>query len=148
VTDTGVPEWLNQYIRAWIDRLALGGWTIRVSLSLCVNDDPATEGLCQQYPDINRIDLTFRADIEDTPRWRKVVIHEMLHARHARIDHLVERGIIPEVGPLTEQFARTTYHQQVESFVAYMTNTLYQATCALDYPGEHDKEYRDGQAHI
>lgn len=41
------------------------------------------------------------------------------------------------VGALTEQFARTTYHQQVESFVAYMTNTLYRATCALDHPDEY-----------
>lgn len=136
--DLTVPPWLNQYIRAWLDRLHLNDWTIKASLELCVNDDPAARSLCDQFPDINTARLTFRADIDDTPEWRHVVIHELIHVAHSRIDHAVERAILPELPQPVQQLAREIYHQHVESFVDYLDDTLYKATEALDYPEKHD----------
>jgi len=133
------PE-LNMGIR-W---LHAGGvyfaWTIKVALELCVNDNPVCRGLCDQYPDINAARLTFRADIEDTSEWRHVVIHELIHMAHSRIDHAVERAILPELPQAVQQLAREMYHQYVESFVDYLDSTLYKATVALDYPEEQDEE--------
>lgn len=134
--DLAVPPWLNQYIRAWLERLHLNDWTIKVAIELCVDGDPATRGLCEQYPDTNTACLTFRADIEDTPEWRKVVIHELVHVAHSRIDHAIERAILPELPQSAQQLARQLYHQHVESYVDYLDNTLYKATEALDYPEE------------
>jgi hypothetical protein len=134
--DLAVPSWLNQYIRAWLERLHLNDWTIKIALELCVNDDPSTRGLCEQFPNTNTARLTFRADIEDTPEWRQVVIHELIHVAHSRIDHAVERAILPELPQAVQQLARELYHQHVESFVDYLDSTLYRATEALDYPEE------------
>jgi hypothetical protein len=134
--DLTVPPWLNQYIRAWLERLHLNDWTIKVAVELCVNDDPACRGLCDQFPDANTARLTFRADIEDTPEWRHVVIHELIHVAHSRIDHAVERAILPELPQPVQQLAREIYHQHVESYVDYLDSTLYKATVALDYPEE------------
>jgi hypothetical protein len=132
--DLAVPEWLRLYILAWCDRLHLKDWEIKAAIELCVNDDPQTRGLCQQYPDNNSATLTFRADIEDIKEWRIVVIHELLHVRHSRIDHAVERVILPEVAAAVQQPMRELYHQHVESYIDYLAGTLYRATVAIDYP--------------
>jgi hypothetical protein len=134
--DLTVPDWLHRYILAWVDRLALNDWRVKVTIALCVNDDPDTHALCHQQPDLNEASLTFRVDIEDTKEWRITVIHELIHVRHSRIDHAVERVMIPELASAAQQPARELYHQHVESFTAYIARTLYCATVALDYPEE------------
>jgi hypothetical protein len=82
--DLTVPDWVGTYIRAWCDRLCLKDWRIKVSIELCVNDDPDCHAVCVQQPDINQADITFRADIEDVKEWRKTVIHELIHVSHSR----------------------------------------------------------------
>ena len=134
--DLNVPDWLHRYILAWVDRLALNDWRVKIAIELYVNDDPDCHALCSQHPDLNEARLTFRADIEDTKEWRITVIHELLHVRHSRIDHAVERVIIPELAAAACQPLQTLYHQHVESFTAYLARTLYRATVALDYPEE------------
>jgi hypothetical protein len=135
--NTELPPWALTYMRTWIDRLHLDTWKIDAGLALCVNSDPQTHGLCEQYPDVNECCITFRADIEDTPEWRKTIIHELLHAAHARLDHLVERALIPQIAEAAQPLATEVYHQHAETYIHMLTLTLYAATCALDYPDEH-----------
>lgn len=134
--DLTVPEWLRLYILAWCDRLHLNDWTVKVAIEVCVDGDPDTLGLCQQYPDSNTARLSFRVDIEDTLEWRRTVIHEMIHVAHSRIDHAFERAVLPELSQPAQQLAREIYHQHVESYVAWLANTLYRATVGVDYPEE------------
>lgn len=136
--DLTVPPWLNQYILAWMDRLSLNDWKIKVAIELCVNEDANTHALTEQFPDLNEAHLTFRADIEDVKEWRKTVIHELVHVAHSRIDHAVERAMLPELAQAVQQPMREVYHQYVESYVAFLARTLYNATVALDYPEEFD----------
>lgn len=131
-----VPEWVTAYIHVWRDRLLLSEWRLTLALALCVNDDPDVRALCQQYCDNNRAIITFRADIENTTEWREVIIHELLHIRHARIDHRIECAFIPELASAAQQMAQTIYHQDVEAYTEAMTHTLYRATSAADYPDE------------
>lgn len=138
--DLTVPPWLTQYIRAWLDRLHLNDWTIKVSLELSVNDDPACHALTQQYPDINTATITFRADVADEKDWRITVIHELIHVAHSRIDHAVERAVVPELSQPAQQLAREIYHQHVESYVAFLASTLYSATVTIDYPEQQEQE--------
>jgi hypothetical protein len=42
--------------------------------------------------------------------------------------------MLPELAPAVQQPMREIYHQHVESYVAYLAETLYCATVALDYP--------------
>jgi hypothetical protein len=131
------PGWVVSYMRTWIERLHLETWKIDVQLALCVNGDSQTHGLCEQYPDVNECCVTLRADIEDTPEWRKTIIHELLHVAHARLDHLTERAIIPQVAEAAQPLAIEVYHQHVETYIHMLTLTLYAATCMQDYPDEY-----------
>jgi len=137
--DLAIPEWLRLYILAWCDRLHLNDWTIKVAIELCVDDDPNTLALCAQHPDHNQATITFRADVADELDWRRTVIHELIHVAHSRIDHAFERAILPELAEPAQQLARGIYHQHVESYTAWLANTLYRATVGVDYP-ESDAE--------
>ena len=134
--DLTVPEWLHRYVLAWIDRLFLNDWTIRLAVELCVNNDPDTHALTHQIPDCNEARITFRADVEDTKDWRITIIHELIHVAHSRIDHAVEGVMIPELSQPARDPIQAMYHQHVESYVAFLARTLYRATVALDYPEE------------
>lgn len=140
--DLTVPPWLNQYIRAWLDRFHLNDWTIKVAVELCVDGDPGTHALTQQWPDLNMAKVTFRADVADNPEWRRTVIHELIHVAHSRVDHAVERALIPYLSEPAQPLARIVYHQHVESYVAYLANTLYRATVGVDYPEEQAPDDR------
>lgn len=134
--DLFVPEWLTMYIRAWCDRLCLKDWRIKVSIELCINNDPNVHAMCKQHPDLNEATILFRADVEDTKDWRRTVIHELIHVAHSRIDHAVEDSIIPQLPAAAHQLGYDAYHQHVESYTAYLAETLYNATVAIDYPEE------------
>jgi hypothetical protein len=43
---------------------------------------------------------------------------------------------MPELASAAHDLAQNIYHQQVESYVAFLARTLYAATEALDYPEE------------
>lgn len=140
--DLTVPPWLNQYIRAWLDRLHLNDWTVKVAIELCVNGNPDVHAMCKQEPDLNLARLIFRADLQDTPDWRRTVIHELIHVAHSRIDHAVEDSFIPQLPAPAQQLAYDGYHQHVESYTAFLASTLYRATQALDYPEEQTPDDR------
>ena len=103
--DLAIPHWLHQYILAWCDRLCLKDWRIKVSIELCINDDPNVHAMCKQHPDMNEATLLFRADIEDVKDWRRTVIHELIHVAHSRIDHAVEDSLIPQLSEAARQSA-------------------------------------------
>ena len=132
--DLDVPVWLHQYVLAWIDRLHLNDWTIKLAIELCPNDNADTHAVCTQSPDLNEARITFRADVEDTKDWRRTVIHELIHVAHSRIDHALECVVLPELAPQVQQPMRQMYHQHVESYTAFLADTLYRATVAIDYP--------------
>lgn len=137
--DLSIPDWLSQYALAWKDRLYLNAWEVTLRIALCVHDDPDTRALTEQWPDLNEARLTFRADIEDVKAWRITIIHELIHVAHSRIDRAVECAILPELAIAAHDLAQNVYHQHVESYVAFLARTLYEATVALDYPEESSK---------
>lgn len=134
--DLTVPDWLHRYVLAWIDRLHLNDWTIKLSVDLCVNANADIQAMCKQHPDMNQATIIFRADVEDTKDWRRTIIHELIHVAHSRIDHAVEDSIIPQLPAAAHQLGFDTYHQHVESYTAFLADTLYRATVARDYPEE------------
>jgi hypothetical protein len=123
--DLSVPSWLHNHIREWAERLGIGEWHIGVQLALCVNDCPDTDGFTDQFPDLTSAHLTFAANIEDTDYWRVVVIHELLHVAHSRIDHLIESAVLPELPDAAHGLAQRAYHQQVEAYTHQMARALF-----------------------
>ena len=121
-----VPEWVRDYVQEWRDVLLLHEWRIHIALALCVYHDPDCRGLTETCPDVNEATITFRADIEETDDWKRTIIHELLHVRHARIDHYIQSALLP--GLPDGRLAMVVYHQYNESFIAGMANSLYTAS--------------------
>lgn len=135
--DLTVPEWVENYIKAWSERLGINYKYLHISLAMAVQDDTDVRACAQVQPDINTASLIFRADIENTPEWRRTIIHELLHVVHGRLDHFTENALIPQVAESSQNFAIVAYRQYMESFIDGMADTLYWCTRWRDFPDEY-----------
>lgn len=138
--DLSVPVWVEDYVKAWADRLMITHWRIRIELAMVVNGDEDNRASCFAQSNINTASLMFRADIEDTESWRKTVIHEMLHIRHARIDAYVRDALVPQIAEAAQPLGAQAYVQHMESYINGMTDTLYWCTRWRDYPEEYTRD--------
>lgn len=141
-TDTDMPEWALTEIRYWIDVFNLEQWDITAGLDRIVNDNPHCMAWCERNASYNSAVLHFRTDIEDTPEWRKVILHEMTHIVMARVDAYVQEAVIPNLAESSHNFAAAAYTQHVESCVQLFTRSFwryYRAQMAR----EHDREVTD-----
>src|SRR6478752_3158886 len=84
-----VPRWLSEKVRDYADIMEIGEWDVFLNIALVVDNDENCLACCHVQPNINAATISFRADIEDTARWHVVIIHELLHVAHGRIDHFV-----------------------------------------------------------
>lgn len=132
-----VPAWVETYTREWIERLGLGNWSVRLQLALCIADDPLTRGSAEAAPNVHQATITLRADIIDTPDWRKTIIHELLHVAHGQVDQMVEESLIAQIADPARMLAYGYYRNTMEPYIDQLAHTLYRATCALDYPEEY-----------
>lgn len=120
-TNATVPKWIVTEVRYWIDLFNLEGWDIEVGLERVVHDNPRCKGWCERQAAYNRAWLHLRDDIEDTPEWRRVILHECLHIVMARVDTYVQDAVIPGMAESSQHFAGVVYTQHVESFVQALT---------------------------
>lgn len=132
--DYSVPTWLTDYIRTWIDRLDLEVWDIKVRLEMVVSENPDCMAHCDRHAAYNSAKLTFRADIEDSAYWRKIVCHEMIHIVLARADAYVFEVIIPELNSGAEDIAHNGYNQLVESAASNLTDAFWRQVKDRDIP--------------
>lgn len=133
-----VPDWVQPYLEKWQKRLGLSEWSITVRAVLCVNEDPEARACCEQFPDISNAIITLRADIEDNGTWKATLLHELLHIAHARIDHLIETAIIPELPAGTQDLARRVYRHPVEPFIESLAFAFWQMESEMGKEREGD----------
>ncbi|MBP9075199.1 MAG: hypothetical protein KBG20_23020 [Caldilineaceae bacterium] len=120
-----MPEWITEYVALWIGRLRLEEWRVYVRVVSHIEDFPGASGFCRQLPDINEIHLQFQMDIEDDDCGRIVILHELLHAQHARIDRVVQGVIQPALPFEVEGMARRAYTDAYESYIHRLAVSLY-----------------------
>lgn len=120
-----VPLWIVEEIRYWIDIFNLGHWAVDTILDRVVQDDPDCMGWCERMTSYNHATLHFRDDIEDTPKWRKVILHECLHIVMGRVDAYVQDAVIPGMAESSHDFAGVVYTQLTESFVQMLTDSFW-----------------------
>lgn len=141
-----IPSWLSTYVATVVARLGLQQWEIDIKLAYCLYGGPDTLASCSQIPNLNSAILTFRADVEDTPRWHRIVIHELLHVAHARVDDTVETVIIPSVPYEEQQMGRRSYNAAMEAYTDQLSRVLAEALSeALAQITEQD-DHGDGKA--
>lgn len=126
--DLSVPVWLNMKCAMWIDRLSMREWEVAIGLSLAPDGNADLEGLAEHYPDLNFGRITFRVDIENDERWETVLVHELLHIKHSRIDSEVMRGIAPHVGGVPHEMIDGMYRRTVEPFINSLAKTLVEVS--------------------
>ncbi len=123
--DYAVPEWISEYVSLWIGRLRLEEWSVFVRVVSRIEEAPEADGFCWQFPDLNQIQLQFQRDIEDNDDGRIVILHELLHAMHARIDRVVQNVILPALPADTDEMARRAYTDAYESYIHRLAVALY-----------------------
>ena len=123
--DYAVPEWITEYVALWIGRLRLEEWSVFVRVVSHIEEAPEADGFCWQFPDLNQIQLQFQRDIEDNDDGRIVILHELLHAMHARIDRVVQNVIQPALPFEVEGMARRAYTDAYESYIHRLAVSLY-----------------------
>jgi len=121
-----LPDWVKSFVILWRDRLYLHQWTFRLTQELCVDGDEHVMASMSSTPAYNDAHMRIRADIEDTPEWRQIIVHEIMHTAHARIDAVVSDMIIPGLGESARPLAREAYRQVVEPFIESIADTLYE----------------------
>jgi hypothetical protein len=120
--DLTVPEWLKIKVAFWIDTLGMGEWEVAIGLALAPNSDPDCMGMTEQHANLNFGRITFRIDIVDNAEWEQIIVHELLHIKHSRIDHYIEDVMIPLMdGSLV---CSMTYRQMIEPYIHSMAACL------------------------
>jgi hypothetical protein len=129
-----VPEWAIDYIQYWRDILLLQEWQFFTSLT----DEPL--GDSQNLAGVNvqadyvtaRIEIRDdipvnieEADALDQYRWKKTIIHELVHVRLYRITCFVQDNIFPELGQSLYGIISRQFKQMVEPTVEILTEILY-----------------------
>lgn len=132
--DLTVPDWVHAYVRLWKDRLALNDWEIKIELDYIVGNEPDVMGMCSQYPDLNLIRITLRADIEENRKWKEYILHELIHGLHARVDHFIDQAVLPRFEGHAFAIATTAWRQVIESFVDQLSHSLYKLGEQIDGP--------------
>lgn len=114
--DKRLPKWAVAYAVKWIKILDITHWEIKIEID---NElDPNAHGKCRQRPDINYCHITIHRDIEENDYWKSVIIHELLHVAHARVDSYLQTVV--ELLPAEKR----GYDEVYEPFIDRMCKAL------------------------
>src|SRR2546430_17697507 len=69
------PEWFEERLAAWVQRMGLGAWTIRTSYKPKLR---GAEGYAEVSPTFLEAELQFRQDVL-VERGDVVIVHELTH---------------------------------------------------------------------
>jgi hypothetical protein len=75
VREVKPPEWFEQRLATWVQRMGLGAWTIRSSYKPRLR---GAEGYAQVTPTFLEAELQFRQDVL-VERGDVVIVHELTH---------------------------------------------------------------------
>jgi hypothetical protein len=75
VRELKAPEWFEARLKAWVNRMGLGAWTIRPSYKPKLR---GAEGYAKVTPSFLEAELEFRQDVL-VERGDVVIVHELTH---------------------------------------------------------------------
>jgi hypothetical protein len=114
------PEWFEERLAAWVQRMGLGAWTIRTSYKPKLR---GAEGYAEVSPTFLEAELQFRQDVL-VERGDVVIVHELTHILTDEWARAMEQVIHDMVPRRLQREARNTIRPHEESVVEAIAHAL------------------------
>src|SRR4030081_3698015 len=114
------PEWFEERLATWVQRMGLNAWTIRTSYKPKLR---GAEGYAEVSPTFLEAELQFRQDVL-MDRGDVVIVHELTHILTDEWGRAVEQVVQDMVPRRLQREARTYLRQHEESVVETIAHAL------------------------
>lgn len=114
------PEWFEERLKAWVQRMGLGAWTIRSSYKPKLR---GAEGYAKVTPSFLEAELEFRQDVL-VERGDVVIVHELTHILTDEWAEAIQQVISDMVPKKLQREARNTLRPHEESVVEAIAHAL------------------------
>src|SRR6202022_1540771 len=114
------PDWFEERLAAWVQRMGLNAWTIRTSFKPKLR---GAEGYAEVSPSFLEAELQFRQDVL-VERGDVVIVHELTHILTDEWAVAMQRVIHDMVPRRLQREARDTIRPHEESVVEAIAHAL------------------------
>jgi hypothetical protein len=114
------PEWFEERLAVWVQRLGLNAWTIRTSYKPKLR---GAEGYAEVSPTFLEAELQFRQDVL-VERGDVVIVHELTHILTDEWARAMEQVIHDMVPRRLQREARNSIRPHEESVVEAIAHSL------------------------
>lgn len=114
------PEWFQERLAVWVQRIGLGAWTIRTSYMPHLR---GAEGYAKVIPSFLEAELEFRQDVL-VERGDVVIVHELTHILTHDWADAMQQVIHDMVPKQLQRGARDLVRQHEESVVEAIAHAL------------------------
>lgn len=114
------PEWFEERLASWVQRMGLGAWTIRTSYKPRLR---GAEGYAKVTPSFLEAELEFRQDVL-VERGDVVIVHELTHILTDDWSNAMQQVIRDMVPKRLQREARDFLRQHEESVVEAIAHAL------------------------
>src|SRR5438094_10586578 len=114
------PEWFEERLGTWVQRMGLGAWTIRTSYKPKLR---GAEGYAEVSPTFLEAELQFRQDVL-VERGDVVIVHELTHILTDEWARAIDQVIRDMVPKRLQREARTYVRPHEESVVEAIAHAL------------------------
>jgi hypothetical protein len=114
------PEWFEERLAVWVQRMGLGAWTIRSSYKPKLR---GAEGYAEVSPEFLEAQLQFRQDVL-VERGDVVIVHELTHILTDEWARAMERVVRDMVPRKLQREARDYLRPAEESVVEAIAHAL------------------------
>lgn len=115
------PEWFEERLKAWIQRMGLAAWTIRSTYKPRLR---GAEGYAKVTPSFLEADLEFRQDVLLERDDDVVIVHELTHILTDEWAEAMQQVISDMVPRKLQREARNTLRPHEESVVEAIAHAL------------------------
>src|SRR6202022_3868855 len=114
------PDWFEERLAAWVQRMGLNAWTIRTSYKPKLR---GAEGYAEISPSFLEAELQFRQDVL-VDRGDVVIVHELTHILTDELARAMEQVIRDMVPRKLQREARSYVRPHEESVVEAIAHAL------------------------
>jgi hypothetical protein len=127
------PEWFEERLKAWVQRMGLGAWTIRTSYKPKLR---GAEGYAKVTPSFLEAELEFRQDVL-VERGDVVIVHELTHILTDDWAEAMQQVISDMVPKKLQREARNFLRPHEESVVEAIAHALVRTMQETEAASRH-----------